>query len=164
VAARRLLIVMLVLLGLSTLAAALVPQRTLREGRNGTTTATAGTASGPRATTTEIPASVPPEVPITVPMKKPPVVLAHLGDQFTLLVTSTKSREISIPEFGQLAFAAPDAAARFELLPTVPGRFGILFADSGRVAARLYVIERSAEPKGKKKRSRSRARAGSGQA
>jgi hypothetical protein len=103
-------------------------------------------------------------VPITVPMKKPPVVLAHLGDQFTLLVTSTKSREISIPEFGQLAFAAPDAAARFELLPTVPGRFGILFADSGRVAARLYVIERSAEPKGKKKRSRSRARAGSGQA
>lgn len=155
-AARRLLIVLLVLLGLSTLAAALVPQRTLREGTSATT---ATTASGPATTTTQVPASVPPEVPITVPMKKPPVVLAHLGDQFTLLVTSTKGRQISIPEFGLLGFAAPDAPARFELLPTVPGTFGILFATTGKVAARLEVVEPSA-----KKRPRSRAPAGSGRA
>jgi hypothetical protein len=162
VAARRLLIVMLVLLGLSTLAAALVPQRSLRDGTNGTGTTT---SAAPLTTTTAVPTSVPPEVPITVPMKKPPVILAHLGDQFTLLVTSTKPEQVSIPEFGLLAFAAPDAPARFELLPTVPGRFGILFASSGKVVARLDVVERSAKKKSKaKKRPRSRAPAGSGRA
>jgi hypothetical protein len=163
-AARRLLIVMLILLGLSTLAAALVPQRTLKEGTtSGTTTRTA-----PTTTTVPAQSTVPPVAEIAVGGKKFPVVPVHVGDQFTLLVLSRRPKEIAIPEFGLVGFATADTPARFELLPSSPGTFGILFAGSGKPAGQIEVMERSAKKGGKKKGkgegSKSRARAGSGPA
>ena len=110
-AARRLLIVMLILLGLSTLAAALVPQRA---PRNGTTTGTT-TQSIP---TTPMPITdvLPPVAEITVGGKKFPVVApVHVGHQLTLLVRSRPPKEISIPEFGLIGFATQDTPARFEV-------------------------------------------------
>jgi hypothetical protein len=159
-AARRLLIVMLLLLGLSTLAAALIPQSGLREGEtteSTTQTTTTNTETSPS------PVYVPP-TKITVGGRKFPVVSpVHVGDQFTLLVRSRVPIEIEIPEFGQLAFAAPDAPARFELLASTPGTFGILFASTGKVAAQIRVV-----PPGKKRKNpakpKRRARAGSGPA
>ena len=62
-AARRLLIVMLILLGLSTLAAALVPQGALR---NGTTTGTTTTQSIPTTPSVPITDVLPPVAEITV--------------------------------------------------------------------------------------------------
>src|SRR3954452_88073 len=95
-AARRLLIVMLILLGLSTLAAALVPQRTLNDGTTSTTTSPRSVATAPT-----VPAgTVPPVAEILVGGKKFPVVPVHVGDQFTLLVRSRHPNEIAIPEFG----------------------------------------------------------------
>jgi hypothetical protein len=140
---------MVILLGLSTLAAALVPQRTLNGGTTGTGTTT---APAPTTTTTTTVAPLSVEVPITVGPKKRPLVKADVGDQFTLLVTSTEPREIFIPEFGLSAFAAPDAPARFELLTPTPGRFGILFASSGKVAADLEVL--SAKERAREKREK----------
>ena len=165
-AARRLLIVMLILLGLSTLAAALVPQRA---PRNGTTTGTTTTQSIP---TTPMPITdvLPPVAEITVGGKKFPVVApVHVGDQLTLLVRSRRPKQISIPEFGLIGFATEDTPARFELLPSTPGTFGILFATSGKVVGRIEVVERSAKsgkkkPTGAGKAAKSRARAGSGRA
>lgn len=165
-AARRLLIVMLILLGLSTLAAALVPQGALR---NGTTTGTTTTQSIP---TPSVPITdvLPPVAEITVGGKKFPVVApVHVGDQLTLLVRSRRPKEISIPEFGLIGFATEDTPARFELLPSTPGTFGILFAPSGKVVGRIEVMERSAKsgkkrPTGGGKAAKSRARAGSGRA
>jgi hypothetical protein len=161
-AARRLLIVMLILLGLSTLAAALVPQHTLR---NGTTTGTT-TPSVPTTPTVPITNIVPPVAEIAVGGKKFPVVPVHVGDQFTLLVHSRRPRELAIPEFGLVGFATPDTPARFELLPNAPGTFGILFTGSGKPAGQIDVVKRPAKKKGAKKNSkakpRSRARAGSG--
>src|SRR5512138_965647 len=97
-AARRLLIVMLVLLGLSTLAAALVPQHALRGGTTGSTTTTQPTQS---TTTPETPAGRSLSVEIFVGGKKVPVVAAplckkrkprceplHVGDQLSLQVLS----------------------------------------------------------------------------
>ena len=177
-AARRLLIVMLILLGLSTLAAALVPQRALR---NGTTSGTTTTQSSP-TTPSPITDVLPPVAEITVGGKKFPVVApVHVGDQLTLLVRSRRPRQISIPEFGLIGFATRDTPARFELLPTTPGTFGILFAArhvigegvgaaaSGKVVGRIEVSKRFAkggknEPTGKGKAAKSRARAGSGRA
>jgi hypothetical protein len=177
-AARRLLIVMLILLGLSTLAAALVPQRALR---NGTTSDTTTTQSSP-TTPSPITDVLPPVAEITVGGKKFPVVApVHVGDQLTLLVRSRRPRQISIPEFGLIGFATRDTPARFELLPTTPGTFGILFAArhvigegvgaaaSGKVVGRIEVSKRFAkggknEPTGKGKAAKSRARAGSGRA
>jgi hypothetical protein len=152
-AARRLLIVMLVLLGLSTLAAALVPQRTLDdETTTGTTTQTA-----PATTTPDAPGTVPPVAEIRVGGKKFPVVPVKVGDQFTLLVLSRRPREIAIPEFGLVGFATADTPARFELLTETPGTFGIVFTASGKAAARIEV----SEPQPKKRKPKSRARAGS---
>lgn len=164
-AARRLLIVLLVLLGLSTLAAALVPQRTLREG---TTTGT--TATRPTTTTPAISETLPPQIPIVIGPKRLPLVKAHVGQQFTLLVKSAKPVQVSIPEFGLFGFAAPKAPARFELLPQFAGTFGVLLAASNAPAAKLKVLPASAEkrtkkkPKGKAKKPRSRARGESGRA
>jgi hypothetical protein len=163
-AARRLLIVMLILLGISTLAAALVPQRTLREGTNtaGTTTGSVPTAPAPP------PSAVPPVAEISAGGRKFPVVPVQVGEQFTLLVLSRRPQEIAIPEFGQLGFATADTPARFELLPNTPGTVGILYANTGKVVGQIQVVGPSAKKKGAKKKekrkggAKSRARAGSG--
>jgi hypothetical protein len=106
---------------------------------------------------------------ITVGGKKFPVVApVHVGHQLTLLVRSRPPKEISIPEFGLIGFATEDTPARFELLPSTPGTFGILFAASGKVVGRIEVVERSAKSGNNKptdrKAAKSRARAGSGRA
>jgi hypothetical protein len=160
-AARRLLIIMLILLGLSTLAAALVPQRTLNDGSTSNST----TRSTPATTAPGPPSPLPPVAEITVGVKKFPVVPVRVGDQFTLLVLSRRPREISIPEFGLVGFATPDTPARFELLPEVPGTFGIVFAASGKAAGQIRVVEGSAKKKkkkgGEKRKPRSPAPSGS---
>jgi hypothetical protein len=146
-AARRLLIVMLVLLGLSTLAAALVPQRTLNDrGTTGTTT----TQPAPTTTTTAV-ETVPPQIRITVGPKKLPLVRAQAGDQFTLLVKSAEPKEIAIPKLGLVGFASPGTPARFELFTPNPGTFGILFAATNRVAAKLEVTAPTPPSKAKKR-------------
>jgi hypothetical protein len=148
VAARRLLIVLLVLLGLSTLAAALVPQRTLNEGGTTGTTTTQATTTAPA---TPNPAFLRP-TKITVGGKKFPVVSPiHVGDQLRLLVRSRFPAEIEIPEFGLLGFASPEAPARFELLPDTPGTFGILFADSRKPAGQIKVVPPAGTAQGAKK-------------
>jgi hypothetical protein len=158
-AARRLLIVVLVLLGLSTLAAALIPQSGVREGET-TQSSTTTTTPSPA------PAFVPP-TKIMVGGKKFPIVApVHVGDQFTLLVRSRVPAEIEIPEFGQLAFAAPQAPARFELLASTPGTFGILIANTEKVVAQIRVLPpgEKGNKSGKRKRPKRRARAESGSA
>jgi hypothetical protein len=145
-AARRLLIVMLVLLGLSTLAAALVPQRTLNEGSTTGTTTTQSTTTAPTAVPN--PAFLRP-TKITVGGKKFPVVSPiPVGDQLRLVVRSRFPAEIEIPEFGLLGFASPDAPARFELLPDTPGTFGILFAASDKPAGQIKVVAPAASDSG----------------
>jgi hypothetical protein len=177
-AARRLLIVMLVLLGLSTLAAALVPQHALRGGTTGTTT-----RSAPTTTTPPAPAGRSLMVKILVGGKKVPVVASalckqrkpkceplHVGDQLSLQVLSKVNAELEIPTFGQLGVASANAPAFFQLLPQEPGRIGVIFASSRKVAARIEVLSAKAaaralrKPKSSKASARSRARGGSGRA
>jgi hypothetical protein len=157
-AARRLLIVMLILLGISTLAAALVPQSTL----NDDATTTRSTTTQAQATTApEPPAGRSIAVPFTVRPKQPPVQVGavcekgkskcqpplQVGDRLTLLISSKPAAQLEFPEFGQFQFAAPNAPARFEVLPTTPGSFGILFASTDRVAARVRVLSAAAARK-----------------
>jgi hypothetical protein len=171
-AARRLLIVMLVLLGLSTLAAALVPQHGLR-GDTTTTTTTQPTQS---TTTREPPAGRSLSVQIVVGGKKIPVVAAplckarkprceplHVGDQLSLQVLSKENTQLEIPEFGLIGVASANAPAFFELLPTDPGTIGVLFSSPRRVAARVHVLSAKAAAKAiRRPKPRSRARGGSG--
>ncbi|HEY7122053.1 MAG TPA: hypothetical protein VH329_05800 [Solirubrobacterales bacterium] len=165
-AARRLLIVMLVLLGLSTLAAALVPQRTLRDGAtNSTTTTTA------QATTTTAPLNPAFRRPTKITVGKSakgkklfPQVRANVGDQFTLLVRSSFPTQLEIPEFGLISFATPNTPARFELLTDTPGTFGILFGASakagiaGKPAAQIAVVREGAKEQKKAERPKKKAK------
>jgi hypothetical protein len=175
-AARRLLIVMLVLLGLSTLAAALVPQHSLRDSTTGSTTTTQ-----PAETTTTPAAAVGRSLsaPILVGGKKIPVVAGpvcqkheprcdpsiHVGDQISLQVLSRKSQSaLEIPSFGLFGIASSNAPAFFNLLPQHVGTIGILFSSTHKVAARIEVLSvKAAEAESrrvnKKRKARSRARA-----
>ncbi len=175
-AARRLLIVMLVLLGLSTLAAALVPQHALRGGTTGSTTTTRTTES---TTTPAPPAGRSLSVEILVGGKKVPVVAAplckkqkpkceplHVGDQLSLQVLSKTQAELEIPALGLVGVASPNAPALFQLLPVEPGTIGVLFTSPRQVAARIQVLSAKAAAKttekpGKKPKAKSGARAGS---
>ena len=165
-AARRLLIVMLILLGLSTLAAALVPQHALRKTTSGATS----TRSVPTTPATPAPEAVPPVADITVGGRKFPVVPVHVGEQFTVLARSRFPTQLEIKAFGLFGFATKNTPARFELLADMPGTVGILFVPPHKVlgrrqevAARIEVLPRGAKTPGKKgqRSARSRARAGS---
>jgi len=166
-AARRLLIVMLVLLGLSTLAAALVPQHSLRGG----TTTSQVTTTQPTTTTALPPAGRSLSVEIVVGGKKVPVVAGplckarkprceplHVGDQLSLEVLSKKHGELEIPAFGLIGVASANSPAFFQLLPREPATIGVLFTTPRRVAARIEVLSAEAsakaieKPKGKKKK------------
>jgi hypothetical protein len=167
-AARRLLIVMLVLLGLSTLAAALVPQHSLRGG----TTTSQVTTTQPTTTTALPPAGRSLSVEIVVGGKKVPVVAGplckarkprceplHVGDQLSLEVLSKKHGELEIPAFGLIGVASANSPAFFQLLPREPATIGVLFTTPRRVAARIEVLSAEAsakaieKPKGKKKKA-----------
>jgi hypothetical protein len=163
-AARRLLIVMLVLLGLSTLAAALVPQHSLRDGTTSGTTTTQPTQS---TTTAEPPPGRSLEVQIAVG-KKVPVVAdtlcdkrkrkcepLHVGDQLSLQVLSKRQTELEVPRFGLIGVASPNAPAFFQLLPQEPGTIGVIFTSSRQVAARIEVLSAKAAAKAIRKKASS---------
>jgi hypothetical protein len=147
-AARRLLIILLVLLGLSTLAAALVPQDSLRRDRT-ETTATATQTTTPTTTTPTGGAALTAQIVVgggRIPLvackkqknKCPPV---RVGDQLSLVVYTAKApAQLEIPAFGLVGVASPDSPALFDLLPDQPGTYGILFADTQKVAARIKVL------------------------
>jgi hypothetical protein len=174
-AARRLLIVMLVLLGLSTLAAALVPQHALRDGTTASTTATQPATT----TAAEPPAGRSLSVEIFVGGKKVPVVAAplckarkprceplHVGDQLTLQVLSKEQAELEIPAFGLIGVASDNSPAFFQLLPQEPGTIGVLFTSPREVAARIQVLSaktaaQTIQKTKKKSKAKSGARAGS---
>jgi hypothetical protein len=177
-AARRLLIVMLVLLGLSTLAAALVPQHSLRDNNT-----TGSTTTQPSTTTT--PAAPPPgrslSAGIVVGGKKIPVVAGpvcrkeepkcqpsiHVGDQVSLQVLSRRGQvSLEVPTFGLIGIASPNAPAFFNLLPREVGTIGILFTATHKVAARIKVLpvkaaEAESRKANRKRTAKSRARGGS---
>lgn len=153
-AARRLLIVMLVLLGLSTLAAALVPQHALRNTTTGATTTTQPTTT---TTTPEPPAGRSLMVEILVGGKKVPVIAdpickqrkpkcepLHVGDQLSLQVLSKKQAELEVKTFGLIGVASPNAPAFFQLLPREPESIGVVFTATGEVAARIEVLSAKA--------------------
>lgn len=135
-AARRLVIVMLVLLGLSTLAAALLP-RPDRSGSDpaGNTGASGAQASAPPPAGS--PASAPPpglvNARITVSKHRPPVVRVHPGNRLVLLVGGPFGDDISIPAFGLTQTMAPSAPARFDLIVNRAGRFGVRAFGAERV-------------------------------
>jgi hypothetical protein len=171
-AARRLLIVMLILLGLSTLAAALVPQHALRGGTTGSTTTqpTQSTTTAAPATGRSLSAS------IKIGGKRIPVVAGpvcvrgkcgepiHVGDQLSLEVFARKQTELEIRSFGLIGVASKTAPALFQLLFNEPTNIGIVSTSTGQPVAKIEVLSTKAAAKAAKPpaKPKARARAGSG--
>lgn len=129
-AARRLVIVMLVLLGISTLAAALVPGP-----ERGSPTAT-GTIEGSSEgdTGSARPASRGSLVERRLRVSKTPgTVGVRAGDQLRLAVSGSYGDQITIPAFGLTETMTPYAPARFDVLVAEQGSFPIRAEQSGLV-------------------------------
>ena len=148
-AARRLLIVMLILLGASTLAAALVPvpepdeeqeqaapkppDRSERTGRLVRETVRVpgrhGEDGGGDGDDQDV-----------------PTVRIALGDQLQLTVHARRPDEVEIPAVGELREVGPDAPARFDLLPFETGTFVVRLVGADRTVARIEVERRTEAP------------------
>lgn len=145
-AARRLLIIMLILLGISTLAAALVPTRSPNEGDSESTAA--------ETTEAEIPDPLPAGdglvAKIEVGGKKTPVVPMKLGDQLSLTVRSRRSDLLEIPALGLVEPISPGTPVLFNILPENEGSYGIRMVEADRVVARIEVEKPKKDEDGKR--------------
>jgi hypothetical protein len=141
---------MLILLGLSTLAAALIPPGSLQDDATTTTEATRTQAADrPQSGGLFVQS-------ITVGGKRVPVVPIKVGDELRLTVRSRRADQLEIPALGLVQAVAPRAPAHFDILAEAKGSYGIRFVEADKLAARVEVRKRGA------KRPRSRAREGSG--
>jgi hypothetical protein len=137
-AARRLVIVMLVMLGISTLAAALVPPRT---GDRDATTGTA-TEATEAATLPDRPRGR--RLLKTIDATDDPVEVIPLrvGDQLQLEVRSRKLDEVEIPKLGLIEAVGPDGPATFNTFVTERAVYEIRLVRANRVAGRIEVGKR----------------------
>ena len=138
-AARRLIIVLLVLFGISVAAAAIAPDRQggLIGASDSDSTSTSSTTSTSPAPTTAAGETL--TVRIDASSARPETVEGFVGDQLELNVRSRNGQVIEIGQYGVTDFAAPNAPATFDLLLREPGRFPITDGDSGRIVGRLIV-------------------------
>ena len=133
-AARRLVIVMLVLLGLSTLAAALVPGPD-RSTPTGTGTVDTGTQADSTASSPAVPRGR--LVQRRLRIARPPATVAvDPGDQLRLAVAGRYGDDIAVPAFGLTETMTPYAPARFDILIPRAGTFPVRSDQSGRVVGR----------------------------
>jgi hypothetical protein len=117
VAARRLIAVMLVLLFLSSLAAALAP---VERQSDDTSTTTTATATQPVAEQGELVKAT-----IDGAANRPQRVEAVVGDQLQLRVTSDRPATIELVGLGPTGDVDPLAPALFDVLLDRPGRYAV---------------------------------------
>jgi hypothetical protein len=151
-AARRLLIVMLVLLGISTLGAALIPSERLERARTTSTTQ-------PLPPDT-LPSGERVRAKVRVARGRLPVVGIKLGQQLVLRVAAKTRDDVEIPRLGLTEAVDPVTPARFDLLPTESGRYAIRLVHADRTGAEIVVAPpKPKSGKGRKAEDRSRSRA-----
>jgi hypothetical protein len=130
-AARRLILVMLALLVLSSIAAALIPVERDRLSPRETST----TRTDPA-----VPAGTFVHRRISAEASRPARIPLEVGDQLELVVTGKRPGQVEIPAFGEFDDVDPDFPARFDLLALEPGDFAVRLVDR-RTIARIDVAE-----------------------
>ena len=126
---------MLVLLGMSVLAAALVPPPPVNDQEREETTVTepptAADARGELVT-----------AKIDAGAVEQKTIRARVGDQLALTVRAREADQVEIPELGELEFAAPLAPARFDILTWEEATYAVRLVDADRVIGRIVVDPR----------------------
>jgi hypothetical protein len=137
-AARRLVIVMLLMLGISTLAALLAP--TVRRDGSATesTTTTRDEQTQPREPSGRL-------VRATIDAsRRPRTVRIRAGDQLALVVRSKRPDGVEIPRLGELDDVDPVSPARFDLLPPA-GRYVVRLVERGEPIGQIVVRSEGAK-------------------
>lgn len=166
-AARRLLILMLVLLGISTLAAALLPTPG-REEDGGEETAPSttgevgdegrgpiGAETSPAGGDAEGAVAARPSrgktlrARIDLGDKRIPVVPIKVGDNLSLEIRSKRRGLLEIPALGRVEAVAPGTSAFFDVRGREPASYGIRFLGRDRVVARIEVKRRRSKSRGR---------------
>ena len=149
-AARRLVVVMLVLLFVSSLAAALAPVRPGEERSTSTSTSTTPTSppapageDEPQGRLIRAVVRVEPESPGDSERPKLPAVRAGVGDQLQLRVEARRVATVEVVGLGATEGVAPLAPARFDLLLPAAGRYPIRLLEFREPIATLFVERRS---------------------
>jgi hypothetical protein len=130
-AARRLVAVMLVLLFLSSLAAALAPV----ENRS----ADEDPPATPAPTKTASDDGELVQATVVAGALRPRPVTAHVGDQLRLRVIGSRPATVEIAAFGVTEDLDPLAPARFDLFLDRPGKFLVRVLGTGRELGRIVV-------------------------
>ncbi len=155
-AARRLVIIMLILLGLTLIIAVTVPEP-VRDAGEETATDTAPTETTPTETapTETAPEETTPQGPadpglaadcdlitcfrLDASAREVTVVPAAVGDQLFLSIRSKTTDLVEIPTLGLIDAVGPDNAATFDLLPDSAGSYGIRMIEADRLIGRIEV-------------------------
>jgi hypothetical protein len=136
-AARRLILAMLVLLVMSSVLAALVPIEP-DEPEQSPTGSTGTERSEPTPTGELVRRTIAADDPT------PERIELGRGDQLDLAVTSAKlADQVEIPAFGVTEDVDPDLPARFDLLALEAGSFPVRLVEAGRAIARIEVAARA---------------------
>ena len=131
-AARRLLIIMLVLLGISSVLAIALPKperndsTSQESGVTGETGATGTTGDTSEKDSDPSPVGVATES-VELGAKKPVEIKAKPGSRMIIRVNSLQGSEVEVEGLGLAGFADRFAPAVFDVIfPTVPGKFRVL--------------------------------------
>jgi len=131
-AARRLVIVMLILLGVSLVAGTLAPSPVDDADQEEPATPSPpprAEGEGGRLVEERIDADA--DGRETIPIR--------VGDQLALTVRTSEADEVEIPDIGELEFASPLAPARFDLLATEEAIYPIRLVEADRVIGQIEV-------------------------
>ena len=131
-AARRLLILLLVLFGFSALAAALIPVPPPVER-----------AASPAEETEARPNSRVLERSIHAEARRPAVIRLGAEDFLSLVIRARRVAQVEIPRLGVLEDVGPHDPATLELAPPQAGSYAIRLVDTGRLIATLEVVPAS---------------------
>jgi hypothetical protein len=148
VAARRLIAVMLVLLFLSSLAAALAP---VERQSDETSTSTTETTAGPEPGRGDLVRAT-----LDGSAKGPQRVRASVGDQLQLRVTSRQPGTVELVGLGPTEDVDPVAPALFDVLLEAPRDYAVRELESGRKLGTISV-SRPARKEPDRERARSRS-------
>lgn len=139
-AARRLIVVLVVLFGISIAAAAIAPRpETSTPAEDETSPSTSSAPAGPLQGGGIVAET------IGASSEEPETVRVAVGDQLALTVASEAFLEVEIADLGLLESATPGAPARFDLLLRDPGDLEITDGEDGEIVGRLLIERRTGD-------------------
>ena len=133
-AARRLLILLLAVLAISSLAAALIGPQTTREPSAPTTKREPARGQQARDRSGRLI-----EKTVDAGRRRAETIRLRAGDQLELTVRSRVAGQVEIPRLGLLTDVGPELPAHLSLLPDELGHYPVRLAGSGQTIAMVIV-------------------------